>query len=75
MKYITGLRISYKAEEKMGKEMIEFRQRVQNADKAAVYCAGEFASFLIQYCSVNGLADKIEYCIVTKRDPYTPAYI
>lgn len=59
----------------MGKEMIEFRQRVQNADKAAVYCAGEFASFLIQYCSVNGLADKIEYCIVTKRDPYTPAYI
>lgn len=50
-------------------------QIFQNADQAAVYCAGEFASFLVQYCSLNGFAHKIVACVVTKRDMYTPAHI
>ncbi len=59
----------------MDDKLAVFRQRVQMADNFAVYCAGEFASLLVQYCSANGLADKIVNCVVTEKDQNTPASI
>ncbi len=55
--------------------MLNFKQQLQNADRFAIYCAGEFASLLVQYCTENGFGDKITNCIVTKWDRSVPAYI
>lgn len=43
--------------------------------KFAIYCAGEFASLLVRYCASIGIHDNIVCCVVTERDPYTPAHI
>lgn len=49
--------------------------KLNNTEKFVIYCAGEFATLLVQYCSVNGYADKISSCVVTQREPSTPAHI
>lgn len=55
--------------------MHNFKRQIQNVDKFSIYCAGEFASLVVQYCIENGFGDKIANCIVTKRDRSVPAYI
>lgn len=59
----------------MSNNLETLRATIQSAGQFAVYCAGEFASLFIQYCSSKGFAKKIVSCIVTKREGYTPAHI
>lgn len=44
-------------------------------EKFSIYCAGEFSSLLIQYCAKRDMYDNIIACMVTKKEPHTPAHI
>ena len=55
--------------------MHDLEVELSKLDKFAIYCAGEFASLLVRYCASIGIHDNIVCCIVTERDPYTPAHI
>jgi len=54
----------------MGNEKLAgFINRITETDKFIIYCAGEFASLVVQYCLENKMRDKIECCAVTKVEP------
>lgn len=51
------------------------QQRLAASSSFAIYAAGEFASVLVQCCARWGVAEKIDCCVVTKRDSVTPEHI
>lgn len=53
----------------------DLRERLATASSFAVYAAGEFASVFVQCCCRWNCAERIEYCLVTKRDGTTPEHI
>lgn len=57
------------------KILLDFKTIIEQEDKVLIYGAGEFASIVVRYCTMNGLASKIVNCVVTKKNWNTPEHI
>ena len=55
--------------------MFDLDTELSKIGRFAIYCAGEFASLLVRYCAVIDRYDDVICCVVSERDPYTPAHI
>jgi len=55
--------------------LTKFIDKINSTDKFIIYCAGEFASLVVQFCIENKLRDKIECCAVTEFEPYDSKHL
>ena len=51
----------------MNEKLANLTQKLQDVDRFAIFGAATCASLLVQYCMLNGLADKIVCCAVTEK--------
>jgi|GEM_PF-4479033 len=45
-----------------------FYQKISQADKFSIYCAGEFAALAVQYCISKNLREKMDCCVISQRE-------